>query len=290
MLDDSMKEHLADFDARIRSKIGDHLEEIDPALADQEPIPDFLFEDEVLDEPEEPDAAAEEADKQSTPEAYDQWLTAKVLLERSGPPESATVIGRKRDHDGVPIGRANSNPLLDTREYEVEFADGMVQAVTANVIAESVYLQVNDYERSYTILQEITDHHFSDKAVKKEDGCVTNKLGVRKRKATTQGVEFTVEWRDGSTSRIALKDLKESNPVVRDVLKRRERVVKKLKTRKVWQEKMKFGIELPQTVQEALEIDRRTGTTFWRDAINKEMATVAHVFEFVKDDEIPGNY
>jgi hypothetical protein len=107
-----------------------------------------------------------------------------------------------------------------------------------------------------------------------------------------------------------LKDLKESNPVevaeyavankiddepafawwVRDVLKRRERVVKKLKTRKVWQEKMKFGIELPRTVQEALEIDCRTGTTFWRNAINKEMATVAHVFEFVKDDEIPGNY
>jgi hypothetical protein len=53
---------------------------------------------------------------------------------------------------------------------------------------------------------------------------------------------------------------------------------------------MKFGIELPQTVLEALEIDRRTGTTFWRNTINKEMATVAHVFEFVKDDEILGNY
>jgi hypothetical protein len=101
MLDDSMKEHLADFNAHIRTKIGDHLEEIDPILADQEPIPDFLFEDEVLDEPDEPEAAAEEADKQSTPEAYDQWLTVKVLLERGGPPESATVIGRKRDHDGV---------------------------------------------------------------------------------------------------------------------------------------------------------------------------------------------
>jgi hypothetical protein len=138
---------------------------------------------------------------------------AKVLLERGGPPESATVIGSKRDHDGVPIGRAHSNPLLDTREYEVEFADGTVQAVTANVIAESVYSQVDDYGRSYTILQEITDHHFSDKAVKKEDGWVINKLGVRKRKVTTQGVEFAVEWRDGSTSRIALKDLKESNPV-----------------------------------------------------------------------------
>jgi hypothetical protein len=201
------------------------------------------------------------------------------------------------------LGRVAENY---TREYEVEFADGTVQAVTVNVIAESVYSQVDDYGRSYTILQEITDHHFSDKAVKKEDGWVTNRLGVRKRKVTTQGAEFTVEWRDGSTSRIALKDLKGSNPVevaeykiddkpafawwVRDVLKRRERTIKKLKTRKVWQEKMKFGIELPRTVQEALEIDCRTGTTFWRDAINKEVATVAHVFEFVKDGEIPGNY
>jgi hypothetical protein len=114
MLDDSMKEHLADFDARIHSKIGDHLDEIDPILADQESIPDFLFEDEVLNEPEEPEAAAENADQQSTPEAYDQWLTAKVLLERGGPAETATIIGRKQDQDGVPIGRAHSNLLLDT--------------------------------------------------------------------------------------------------------------------------------------------------------------------------------
>jgi hypothetical protein len=40
---------------------------------------------------------------------------------------------------------------------------------------------------------------------------------------------------------------------VQDVLKRRDHVIKKLKTRKVWQETMKFGIELPETVQEALE-------------------------------------
>jgi hypothetical protein len=110
MLDDSMKEHLADFDARIRSKIGDHLEENDPALADQEPIPDFLFEDEVLDEPEEPEAAAEKADNQSTPEAYDQWLTAKVLLERGGPPESATVIWSQTGPRGLPYWSGKLQP------------------------------------------------------------------------------------------------------------------------------------------------------------------------------------
>jgi Reverse transcriptase (RNA-dependent DNA polymerase) len=103
--------------------------------------------------------------------------------------------------------------------------------------------------------------------------------------------------------------LKESNPVetaeyavankiadepafawwVRDVLRRRDRIIKKLKTRKVWQESMKFGIDLPRTVQEALEIDRRTGTTFWRDAIAKEMGTVEVAFEFLDGDE-PEDY
>jgi Reverse transcriptase (RNA-dependent DNA polymerase) len=74
------------------------------------------------------------------------------------------------------------------------------------------------------------------------------------------------------------------------VLKHHDRVIKKLKTRKVWQETMKFGIELLRTMQEALEIDCRMGTTYWPDGINKEMATVAHVFEFIGDDEVPGNY
>jgi hypothetical protein len=36
----------------------------------------------------------------------------------------------------------------------------------------------------------------------------------------------------------------------------------------------RFGICLPKSVKEALEIDRTTNTDFWRKAINKEMAKV----------------
>jgi hypothetical protein len=74
---------------------------------------------------------------------------------------------------------------------------------------------------------------------------------------------------------------------VKDVLKKRDRIIKKLKTRKVWQEEMKFGLELPRTVEEALEIDRKTGTDFWRKAIEKEMATVMVAFMFMSDDWDP---
>ena len=41
----------------------------------------------------------------------------------------------------------------------------------------------------------------------------------------------------------------------------------------------KYGLELPKTVKRALEIDKETGTTHWRDAIHKEMKGVgAHIY------------
>jgi hypothetical protein len=41
----------------------------------------------------------------------------------------------------------------------------------------------------------------------------------------------------------------------------------------------KFGLKLPHSVQEALQIDEETGTKFWRRAIEKEMKNVMPAFE-----------
>jgi hypothetical protein len=41
----------------------------------------------------------------------------------------------------------------------------------------------------------------------------------------------------------------------------------------------KFGIEIPRTVKEALELDRRNGNTIWADAIAKEMFEVKKAFD-----------
>ena len=35
----------------------------------------------------------------------------------------------------------------------------------------------------------------------------------------------------------------------------------------------KFGIELPKTVKEAFELDKKNGNTLWANAIAKEMGT-----------------
>ncbi len=52
----------------------------------------------------------------------------------------------------------------------------------------------------------------------------------------------------------------------------------------------KFGIELPKSVKQALEIDCWMGTDFWRQAIDKEMKNVMVAFEFCDDDVVPVGY
>ncbi|KAI2511653.1 Reverse transcriptase (RNA-dependent DNA polymerase) [Fragilaria crotonensis] len=244
-----------------------------------------------------------------TPESYDEYLTAQVLLPQGGEAKKATVIGRKRDHDGRPIGQRHANPLLDSRLYEVEFPDGSTEAITANLIAENILSQVDDEGRSYAVMSEIVDHRTNGHALSKDEWFVEDKRGRRHPRITTRGWELQVEWRDGSTTWVPLSELKESNPVqvaeyavankiaeepafawwVRNVLRKRDRIIKKVKAR-YWAKTHKFGIELPKTVAEALKIDERTGTDFWRKAIELEMKNVMPAFEFIDDDAVPKFY
>jgi hypothetical protein len=62
---------------------------------------------------------------------------------------------------------------VDTLEYEVEFKDGATDTYTANIIAESMYSQVNEDGNSYySLLSEIVDHKSDGMAVRKDDGFV----------------------------------------------------------------------------------------------------------------------
>ena len=68
---------------------------------------------------------------------------------------------------------------------------------------------------------------------------------------------------------------------VRHALKKRDRIIAKLKS-KYWRNTHKFGIRIPKSVEEALEIDRITNTDFWRKAIEKEMQNVRVAFELLE--------
>jgi hypothetical protein len=77
------------------------------------------------------------------------------------------------------------------------------------------------------------------------------------------------------------------------VLGKRERIIKLVKRRQAryLKRSFKFGIEVPSTVKEAYEIDKRNGNTLWADAIKKEMANVRTAFRIAEDGEqIPIGY
>jgi hypothetical protein len=62
------------------------------------------------------------------------------------------VTSWNRDKDGNPIGLANANPILDTREYTFTFDDGDETVLNANLIAEAMYVQCNPDGKKYVSL------------------------------------------------------------------------------------------------------------------------------------------
>ena len=108
-------------DKATAAKVGDNLldTDIDSDLVDDLPeTPDTLFTDDNEEEnvtPIELEATFEDANEYVTPEAYDEYLTAEVLLPQGGENKKAIVNKRKRGPDGLPMGVRNNNPLLDPR-------------------------------------------------------------------------------------------------------------------------------------------------------------------------------
>ncbi len=47
----------------------------------------------------------------------------------------------------------------------------------------------------------------------------------------------------------------------------------------------KFGIEVPETLKEALKLDKKNGNKFWADAIAKEMKDICIVFKILLDGQ-----
>ena len=227
-------------------------------------------------------------------EEFDAYIGAQVVLpSKDGESLVLTkVASRKRDSDGKVTGKSNVNPILDTRVYQVEYPDGAVAEYSANVIAENILSQVDGDGHNFSYLCEILGHRSTDEAIMKEHGHVRTKSGV-KPIITTKGWELYVKWKDQSTSWVRLKELKESNPVelaeyavanniqsepafkwwVTYTLRKREAIISKVNSR-FKKSNIKFGIQIPSTVEEALELDRRNGNDYWEKAIKKEMDSV----------------
>ena len=89
---------------------------------------------------------AKEDDDLFTLDMYDTYLNMELVLPQgdSLEPRLERVTKRLKDANGIPIGTADDNPLLDTRMYEVEYLDGEHASLSANHIAENLFTQVDD--------------------------------------------------------------------------------------------------------------------------------------------------
>ena len=77
---------------------------------------------------------------------------------------------------------------------------------------------------------------------------------------------------------------------IKFVLRKRDRIISK--TQRYWLKTHKYGIRMPNTVKEAILIDKENGDTLWWDAIMKEIKNVRPAFEVFKKrkEDIPIGY
>ena len=252
-----------------------------------------------------PEADDEAYHDEITKEFGDKYIGMKVLLPNGESLSEAVIQARKRTADGSHlVGKENSNPILDTRVYVVTFPDGSHDEYTANKIAESLYSSVDDEGRSYSIIEGIIDHRKSEDALSKDKAFVELN-GRRKRIHTTKGWDLLVKWKDDSQSWIPLKDVKESNPLetaeyatsrgidtepafawwVKHVERIKSRAISRLRASQQSKHRIRFGIEVPDTIDEALNLDKTNGNDLWRNAIDKELNKVRVAFQLLDDNE-----
>jgi hypothetical protein len=93
-----------------------------------------------------------------TPEMGDNYLSAEISIPCGGTLVKGCVTSQKMGKDSNPIGLANANPILDTREYTFTFDDGDETVLNVNLIAEAMYAQCNPDENQYVLLDSIIDH------------------------------------------------------------------------------------------------------------------------------------
>ena len=135
-------------------------------------------------------------------------------------------------------------------------------------------------------------------------------MGTKCRRETTKGWEMLIEWKDGSTNWVSLKDIKESYLVQVTEFALDTRI--SMEPAFAWwshscsrreieywlrsSQRIGLGptslVHIPKSVEEAKKIDEQNGDTLWWDAICKEMKNVRPAFEVFegREDDIPKDY
>ena len=79
------------------------------------------------------------------------------------------VVVRSQDTNVNVMGSSHTNPILNTKRYQVEFEGGEVTELTTNVLAESMYSQCNAEGNESLLLDVLVDYQKDNKAISLSD-------------------------------------------------------------------------------------------------------------------------
>jgi len=97
--------------------------------------------------------------------------------------------------------------------YEVEYADGTMETLSANILAENILAQVDENGYRHLMIDEIVDHRKTDEAIPITEGTYRTKHGTIRKKFTTCGWQIYIRFKDGSQQWVELKDTKNAFPI-----------------------------------------------------------------------------
>ena len=117
------------------------------------------------------------------------------------------------DKNNLSIGKPNSNPTLDSRKYEVEYLDGTLEVLSANIIAENLTSQVDNEGHRNCMLDETVEHRNDNNVISTTDSVYTDQNNITRQQYNTKGWQICVQLKDGSSNLVEMKDIKDSYPV-----------------------------------------------------------------------------
>ena len=97
------------------------------------------------------------------------------------------IVKRIKRNDNNPYP-TSYNPILDQSQYLAELLDGTPREIYVNIIAESMFSNVDSNGRYYYILKDITGHERKDDVIRKKDGYYRSHHGNLVSKCTTREV------------------------------------------------------------------------------------------------------
>ena len=147
--------------------------------------------------------------------------------------------------------------------------------MTANAIASNLFAQVDRDGQLFVLFTAIIDSCTDCTQIKEGGSFIHISNGNKRRRETTKGWEVCIQWKDGSSTWNQVKDVKESFPVqleeytvlnqiayepefswwLEKLLNKGDKIISKT-ARKYWQKTHNYGLRIPHTVKEAIEIEK----------------------------------